>query len=571
MASQLPKPQGRNKLSLISTLCVLAVATTGQAQAAPDAGTLLQQIEKELKPTLPGRATPLKPEEPAPMKPQQGTTLTVKSFHFAGNTLLTDEQLRPAVQGWLNRTLSFNELQEAAQAVAKTYRAAGWIVRAYLPAQDVTDGIVTIQIVEALFSGARVDDKTQSRASPATVLARISAQQKVGQPLNAEALDRALLLADDLPGVTVAGTLEPGANNGETGILLNLRDEPLISGDLGIDNTGARTTGAPRATLTANLNSPLRLGDLMRADLITSSGNDYYRLGYSLPIGGDGWRVGINASQLDYRVVAPDFAALNSYGNSSSAGIDINYPLLRSRLKNVYLSLAYDDKNFRNYANNTTQSNYAVTAWTLGVTGNLYDNLGGGGANSFSLSWIEGHVAQGQLNIAENAALAGHFSKARYSASRQQVLTTELSFYGALSGQYARKDLDSSERFYLGGPNGVRAYPVSEGSGSSGQLTNLELRWLLQPALSLNAFYDWGHVTNYLAGASYSLKGYGLSLGWLAPYGLNLKATWATRDGNNPNPTATGKDQDGSLDRDRFWLTLNLPFDFSPPARNTSP
>ena len=58
----------------------------------------------------------------------------------------------------------------------------------------------------------------------------------------------------------------------------------------------------------------------------------------------------------------------------------------------------------------------------------------------------------------------------------------------------------------------------------------------------------------------YSLKGAGLALAWQGNSGLNLRATWARRIGDNPNPTATGNDQDGSLVSNRFWLTASLPF-----------
>lgn len=499
--------------------------------------------------------------------------ITVKAFRFAGNTLLSEETLRPLLQGWLGRPLGFGELQKAAQAVAKAYREAGWIVRAYLPAQDITDGIVTIQIVEALFSGTRIEGDGTTRIVPANVLAKIAAQQNIGQALSAEALDRGLLLADDLPGVAVAGSLEPGKAEGETGLVLKLSDEPLIAGNIGVDNSGARATGSVRATLSGSLNSPFRLGDEARIDASHSEGSDYLRLAYSLPVGTNGWRIGVNASQFDYRMVASEFSALHGSGDSSSLGAEASYPIIRSRLRNLYLALAYDDKRFRNKANQTVQSDYGVQEGSIGLSGNLYDNLAGGGVINARLTWITGQVHQGSLNAAENSALAGHFDKLRYSASRLQVLTPTLSLYGAVSGQYADQDLDSSERFYLGGPAGVRAYPVNEGSGSRGELANFELRWRLPKHITLTGFYDWGQVSSKnqsIGGPSYELKGYGLALGWLAPGGISLNAIWARRDGHNPNPTATGKDQDGSLDKNRFWLSLNVPFEFGAPSTSTS-
>ena len=132
--------------------------------------------------------------------------------------------------------------------VANVYRSAGWIVRTYLPRQDVTDGVVTIQVVEARFAGARIEDPRPKRVRSPQVQAIFDAHQKRGAPLGVKALDRALLLADDLPGVTVSGALEPGADDGETGIALTVRDQPLAVGQVALDNGGSRSTGRVRAT-----------------------------------------------------------------------------------------------------------------------------------------------------------------------------------------------------------------------------------------------------------------------------------------------------------------------------------
>ena len=147
-------------------------------------------------------------------------------------------------------------------------------------------------------------------------------------------------------------------------------------------------------------------------------------------------------------------------------------------------------------------------------------------------------------------------------------MTDEFSLFAVLSGQWASKNLDSSEKFYLGGANGVRAYPSSEAGGALGQLLSIELRWRLTQGFNLTGFFDAGQVSvnanNSFAGAPVlndcSLKGAGLALGWQSSVGLNLKATWARRVGDNPNPTSTGNDQDGSFVKDRVWLSASLQF-----------
>lgn len=551
-------------LRLAATLGIVVGAAQpllAQAQVVPDAGALTRQAEESLPPPMPLSPEPLPPAQPAPMTLPESIRLEVKSFRFAGNTLIPNAELQTAVQRWEGQTLGFAELQQATQAVATLYRQAGWIVRAYLPAQDVTDGIVTIQIVEAVFSGARVEEPASARVQAQRVLSYIDAQQAVGTPLRASALDRALLLADDLPGVTVAGALEPGARDGETALALTVRDEPLLTGIVGADNYGSRATGEARATLAAYLNSPLGLGDLLRGDVLHSKGSTYGRLAYSLPVGAQGWRVGVNASLFHYRLVADEFAALDGRGNSHSVGLEASYPLLRTRMRNLYLTFAFDSRGYDNEANQITQSHYRVNAGSVTLAGNLYDDLGGGGANQAMLSWIKGRVSQGQLDFGEDASLSGQYNKLRYSLSRRQVLTSTLALHGSFSGQYAGKRLDSSERFYLGGPYGVRAYPVSEAGGSRGNLVNLELRWRVQPTVTLSGFYDWGKVSDVQSGpSSQTLKGFGVGLGWAPLQTVNIQGMVAWRHGRNPYPTATGKDQDGSYRNPRFWLQANLQF-----------
>jgi len=495
------------------------------------------------------------------MQPVTGVMVTVKSFRFAGNTLLGNDELAPVVAEYLNRPLSFTELQKAAAAVAEAYRAAGWVVRAYLPQQDIQNGIVTIQIVEAVFGGVKIEGSPAKRVALAQIQNGFEAQQKKGAPLNSNALDRALLLADNLPGVAVSGSLQEGVNASETDLMLKLADEPIIVGEASLDNTGSRSTGSGRLTANLNLNSPFGYGDLVSSNLIHTQGSDYLRLAVTIPVGADGWRMGANASALSYRLIAPEFAALNGKGTSSTVGLDANYPIIRSRLKNLYLGMSYDNKQFDNQSSGATQSHYQINTFTTNLNGNLFDNFGGGGANSASLALISGRVALGALDAGETAALGGRFSKLRYSLSRQQVITDSVSFYAALSGQDANnKNLGSSEKFYLGGSGGVRAYPTSEGGGSSGNLLNLELRGRLPKGFVLTGFYDHGGIRNYDGSKSYSLKGAGATLAWQAEFGLSLKATWAQRIGNNPNSTVTGNDQDGSLHKNRYWLTVSMPF-----------
>ena len=537
----------------------------------PDAGALQQQIDSERLPKLPTPA-PARAAAPEPMRPSGGAAVTVREFRFEGNNRLASAQLALAVGPYLNRPLDFGQLQSAAASVAQRYREAGWVVRTYLPAQDVKDSVVTIQVVEAVFGQVVVEGPAPERMASGRVVAGFAALLKPGDPLDTGTLDRALLVADDLPGVVVAGSLTEGAGVGETELVLRLGNEPLVVGDVSADNTGDRSTGPLRVAANLALASLFGAGELVAFNGLHSQGNDYARLSASLPVGSQGWRIGTSGTYLAYRLVADDFAALDAHGTSSGVGVDASYPLVRARMANLYLALQGDRKRFDNQSSGTTTTHYRVQSATLALNGNLFDGLGGGGANSASLALVGGRVnLAGSPNEAADAAstgVAGHFEKLRWALSRQQALTQDLSVLAVYTGQAAGNNLDSSEKFYLGGAGGVRAYPAGEGGGSSGQMLNVELRWKFFEGFGLSAFHDWGRVTvnhdNGFAGAPtlnrYSLQGHGLALAWQAPAGLNLRITWARRQGANPNPTANGSDQDGSLELNRFWLTASLPF-----------
>ncbi|HTD73911.1 MAG TPA: ShlB/FhaC/HecB family hemolysin secretion/activation protein [Steroidobacteraceae bacterium] len=539
------------------------------AQVPPDAGSLLKQIERPQQPALPPKGEPQFLPPPV-LSAFTGESIVVREFQFAGNTRLASKQLTVIVAGFKGRPLTFAELQNAAIAVATAYRKAGWIVRVYLPQQDVTQGTVTIQIIEAKFGVVRVEGKTH--ASAARLTRMVEHAQKSTQTVNADSLDRALLLVNDLPGVTAKGRLDEGQNPGETDLVMTLADGRRVSGDIVADNGGARSTGLGRAIASASLNSPFGLGDRIDAMLLHSLGSDYQRAGYSLPIGSDGWRLGVNGSHLRYRVVTAAFAALDAQGTSTTVGAEASYPLVRASLHNLYFSFSLDDQRFDNKSMGFITSAYSVRSVRAGLYGNLFDTFGAGGANNASISLEQGSVDLGNSPNEGADALttrtAGSFRKLNFSAGRQQAITSRFSLYADLSGQVANKNLDSSEKFYLGGLNGVRAYPANEGGGSTGVMLNLEARERLPLNLDLTGFFDIGVVhfnkNNDFVGAAApnrdELKGLGLTLGWTASMGLNLKATVARRIGSNPDRTSTGTDQDGSLDMTRFWIQASVPF-----------
>lgn len=559
---------------ILSALLVWVVMSVdGLAQSTvrpPDAGVLQQQIER-------GRQSQVVPHtglsgwSGLAQSPdvKDNTVVPVQGFQFQGNSLLSDEVLKQLLQDRTRQSLSFLQLQLVAEKVMQAYRDAGWMAYAYLPEQDVTSGVVTVRIIEAIMGELVLRTDPEQRIDAAHLQEIFRAHQRQGEALRIQALDRALLLVSDLPGVSIKGGLrEWSADSPARDVVVEAVSTPLYSGEASMDNAGARSTGRERALTTLNLNSPMGRGDLATLTAVKSEGSTYLRADVSWPVGYKGWRLAIYDVHLSYRIVSPEFLASNSKGTSNTLGLSANYPVLRSPTRNLYANFQVERKGFDNQSNGATESQYKSTAVVASLLGNFNDAWGG--STSGSLSWVSGLLnlngSPTQSRDAAGAQTAGRFDKLRYALSRHQSFSSGLTGYVGFNGQLASKNLDSSEKFILGGESGVRAYPGSEGVGAQGQLINLEMRWRASDSSSLIGFFDWGHVTllrDKTASTvlnAYALKGSGLAWVESLPGGVRLKFSWARRMGSNPNPSSTGTDQDGSLITNRYWLSASVPF-----------
>ena len=548
------------------------------AQKAPDAGALLRQTEIELRQPHfsafpPSRVDP----SIAPSKVGE-TTITVSRFQFVGNKTLQTEKLNQAVEPYLHRPLNFSQLQQAADAVTATYREAGWVVRAFLPKQTTQQGVVTIQVTEAVFGKSVISGGVSNRISSQRLLDMVAASQAPGQAMSASVIDRVLLLMDDLPGVSVAGSVVEGDHAGQTDVMLAVSDEPLLTGSASTDKNGSRATGMTRYSGNFALNSPLNIGDSIALNILKTQGSDYQRMAYNVPIGLNGLRAGIQMSHMGYGLLG-EFASLNGKGTADTGGFNANYPLVRSQFRNINFSFNYDFKKFDNVNSSGPQSNYKLNVAAASFNASDMDNWAGGGVNNASLGFTTGRVnldgSANQNTDATGASTNGGYQKISLSASRLQTLTPELSLYVGATAQTASKNLDSSEKIYLGGSSGVRAYPSSEGGGTEGHTLTTELRQKINAKATLTGFYDFGHAKAFkdnnkvdgsglnsgIAPNSYSLKGYGASIAWQPEKNIDIKATVAKRIGSSPIASAsTGMDGDGTKKINRIWVSASIAF-----------
>ncbi|MBU3648563.1 MAG: ShlB/FhaC/HecB family hemolysin secretion/activation protein, partial [Limnohabitans sp.] len=179
--------------------------------------------------------------------------ITLKSIKFQGVTILGDMELKGIVDPFIGVPMSYEQMLEIGMTIETYYRQNNYLARVILPPQDLTDGVLLVDVIESVFSKVEVEKELEDLPNTqAHVAALIQAQQPIGKALNSQALDRALALANDVPGISVQGSLRQGREAGETELLLQLYKGRTRQTELSFDNGGSRSTGANRlmATLT---------------------------------------------------------------------------------------------------------------------------------------------------------------------------------------------------------------------------------------------------------------------------------------------------------------------------------
>ena len=572
-------------------LLVTGVFSGSTLAATPDAGSLLQQqqnAQPQSLQRLPSQEQTVA-DRPAQTSLGDGVKVQIKSIRITGaQGLATEQELQALVQDATGKEYDFGGLQQLADQVNRYLVNKGWMLaRAYLPRQDLTNGDLEIAVqqprIEGSIEGDGVDVKAAPnlRLNPERIRKTVAAAVYQGNTTpNSEDLERAVLLLNDLPGMDAKSYLARGTTPNTTQIGIEATEGALFNGSAWVDNYGNRYTGVERANLMLNLNDPSRQGDQANLMLTTTRGTNIARVGYSLPLGYSGLRANAYIGTMTY-AIGEEQAAQQSTGKSDTYGLGLTYPIIRKRESNLSTSLTYDAKALQDKTLGLVTRDRRADNITIGLSGDRYDRLGGGGLTNFLLGYTNG-----QLNLDGNAQDAatdrttgktqGNFQKVTYSFARLQKLVGDTSFFVTINGQAATQNLDSSEKFILGGPAGVRAYPGGEGSGDKGNILNLELRQDLPAARSLGwgdlqllAFYDMGQITlqanpwmaapNATASNSYTLEGIGLGLNLSKPGKYTVRLSWAQTLGDNAGRSlATGANSDGLKDNQRFWVFASV-------------
>jgi hemolysin activation/secretion protein len=481
-----------NMRNVCLSLILISTASAGLAQTAvPSPGGILNDLERRLPTqpvTAPDGARIEIPAAPALNEASSDALVTVRSYRITGNTAY-DERTLQAVIGDRKGELSLAQLNGIADELTAYYRASGYpLARAYLPQQEIQDGVITIAVLEGRYdqivteNSARVSNRRAARTVQSAMCE--DGEHCEGSLVDRRPLERGLMLLNDTPGAQAAARLSPGATVGTSTLAVDAVPDRLTAGALSLDNNGNYYSGAARAIGTLWINSPARIGDQITAQAVATAvhGDMYYAsLGYGLPVGYSGMRFSLRGSYLNYDL-GDRYSSLDAHGTVKSGDAGLFYPFIRSRAANLAGSLTFGERRFHDSADaiGTDNERRIESRTDLGLNGDIRDELFGAPAlNTASVVYTKGELgldAELALVDALSTRSIGYYDKWGLSFSRLQALAGRTSLYFRVAAQGTSDNLDSYEKFALGGPDSVRAYPAGETLADKAVLYSVELR-----------------------------------------------------------------------------------------------
>ena len=351
---------GAGNLRIRPMVLMLAAAFACElnAQGVPNAGQVLDSLhELQQIPSRP-ESESLQFDLPAPAKilPPAGNDatgdrhLTIKSFQLEGNTLFSDETLQMLLADGLDKPLTLRQTEYLVARLGAYYRERGYVLAsAYIPQQQISDGRMRVVIMEGVLGEVKLAIAPGVRLSPSRI-ARVMAALPAGQPIHVPTVERVLLLLNDMPGISVHSTLQAGSSKGSADLVVNVTQTGIGRGWMGIDNFGSRYTGTLRASAGVQLNDLLGIGDqLSLVGIHAFDDINSMRADYEFPLGAEGLRLRFGYSRTAYGI-GDVFAPLGLTGKVEAASMGLQYPLLRSRERNLGL---FAGTEYRRMAENT--------------------------------------------------------------------------------------------------------------------------------------------------------------------------------------------------------------------------
>ena len=191
-----------------------------------------------------------------PTQPVRVTSVSVE-----GVTAYPLPDITALAAGLVGPAIPLPQIDAARLAILQRYRADGYVLSAVSVNFDVASGRLRFIVTEGHIASVKLDGDI----GPAgTQVLRFLNHLTEVQPINSATLERCLLLAQDVPGVTMHAVLQPSADDPGALNLIAQVSRQAISGLATVDNRAFVHTGPIEALGVVDFNSFSEFGEKSR-------------------------------------------------------------------------------------------------------------------------------------------------------------------------------------------------------------------------------------------------------------------------------------------------------------------
>lgn len=557
----------------VAIACIAALIFAGSANAQTAEQDIEARVKKPVSFQSPLKGPQIQFTSQRPPANAEDIFFHLKDVQFAGVSAYSIEEFDYVFREFVDTEIPLTVLYDMAGSVQAHYRNDDLIfTRAIVPAQQIEDGIVKIDVIEAVIDTAVIEEPGEP-IGPVKVLAEKIVSRLVGKVNPSGALlEEVLFTLNEVPGITRA-TAVPQAGSGGRGALsiyVNVERDPA-EGTIYADNRQTQAVGRGIVGVSYTFNSYGEAGDTTTFSVFNSFYFDNYDLDlderntfqieHTAILNPSGLTGGVRAL---YSQTAPgdEQKDVGIVGRQILIGADLVQPLVRSREFNLTAAVGAE---FLDSTTDVSQGAQNVADDRLRIisaelSGLVRDSVG---YTLFSIEARQGLPILNSTNDGDSKSRddgSTDFTLLRADAERQFVVNDEFSILLRGSGQFAFQPLFASEEFAIGGLTYGRGFDPSIATGDLGIGGSAELHWIkhievdeFRMSLETYTFLDAGYIRNLVEGkpASDLAVSYGMGLRAYLPDDYAIGVEW----------THFGATDDPQFDfGDRIFLNLTKGF-----------
>ena len=428
------------------------------------------------------------------VKPEESTatvTFTLKQVQTDPSEILTEEEIKKITDQYTGKTVSLQDLYDMTDAINVVYEKKGYSVcKAYLPPQRIHEGMVHVGLLEGKTGNVVINGLRHTRKGYVANRIKLEPGKVANTDYLTERLQRFNATNDVQLRILVHAGEKPGTTDYEIAAF-EPKSNHAVS--LYVDNAGYETSGRWREGIFYTMRSVTGQRDALRLNYLRSKGTNVFGVSYSLPVNNLGTMLDFDYGTNTTKITKGNLESVGVKGHSYAAGLTLRHPLLVDDKRRYEVGLQFLHQNSQTDVG-TKLDNYVK--WVDDTRNSYIPYISFTHYGKSSVLYHKHSVAfigyNNLYNTGDSCAAYRLDSMYQKQLGGGQMLSARLNAQVASE----RKNMSSSDLFYIGGVNSVRGYEESFLAGSQG--FNASLSWLVpldkKRIFNAFAFFDYGRV-----------------------------------------------------------------------------